>query len=113
MPPVPPTPPKIPTGRELYDAIMGHIEPELATDAAKTLDDKYKNETPEQRAARIRRYDLAFGRYEEAYSEYIATLDAQVTRYRRAAFAHTESRDRDAEKGVLGRIGTFFQQAAA
>lgn len=106
-----PQPPKIPTGRELYDALMSHIEPELVTEVAKTIEEKYKNETPEQHALRMKRYDLAFERYEEAYREYMATLDAQVTRYRREAFAHTELSDRSAEESVLNQLGNFFQHA--
>lgn len=109
--PSPPAPPKVPTGRELYDALMGHIEPELVTDAAKLLDEKYKNETPEHHTARMKRYDLAFERYETSYCEYMKTLDAQVIRYRREAFGHTELRDRAREEGVLDQLGTFFQQA--
>ncbi len=109
---IPPQPPKIPTGRELYDTLMGHIEPELVTDMAKTLDVKYKDETPEQRALRTKRYDLAFERYEEAYREYMATLDVQVTRYRHQAFAHTEVQDRAGEENVLDQLGSMFQQAA-
>ena len=107
-----PAPPKIPTGRELYDALMGYIEPELVTDAARTIDAKYTNETPAHRAARMQRYDLAFERYEESYREYMATLDAQVVRYRREAFAHTELQDRAGDESVLRQIGTFFQPAA-
>lgn len=111
--PTSPASPKIPTGRELYDALMGHIEPELVTDAVKMIDGKYNDETPENHAMRMKRYNLAFERYEESYRQYMATLDAQVTRYRRAAFAHTELQDRSAEESVLERIGTFLQRAAA
>ena len=103
----------MPTGRELYDALMGHIEPELVTNAAKELDAKYANETSEHHAARMKRYDLAFERYEEAYREYMATLDAQVVRYRREAYGHTELSDRAREEGILDQLGTYFQQATA
>ena len=110
--PPPPAPPKIPTGRELYDALMGHIEPELVTDASKLLDEKYKDETPEHHAARMKRYDLAFERYEESYREYMATLDAQVVRYRHQAFAHTELTDRaESDDGILAQLDGFFQTA--
>ena len=109
--PLPPVPPKVPTGRELYDALMSHIEPELITAAAKTIGEKYQDEMPEQHARRMKRYALAFERYETAYREYMATLDAQVARYRREAFGHTELRDRAGEEGVLDQLGAFFQQA--
>ncbi len=93
---------------------MGHIEPELVTEASKTLDAKYKDETPEDHAARMKRYDLAFERYEQAYNEYMATLDAQVTRYRHQAFAHTELTDRsENEDGILAKLDGFFQTATS
>ena len=93
---------------------MGQIEPELVTEAAKVLDEKYKSETPEQHAARMKRYDLAFERYEEAYRQYMATLDDQVSRYRRQAFEHTELTDRrENDDGILARIDGFFQQTAS
>ena len=109
--PPPPAPPKIPTGQELYDAIMHYIEPELTSVNAKKLDEIYKNETPENHVERMKKYDLAFERYEKAYREYMATLDAQVTRYRREAFNHTELKDRAEEESIFGQLGTFFQQA--
>lgn len=91
---------------------MSHIEPELVTDAAKTLEEKYKNETPENHAQRMKRYDLAFERYEQAYGEYMATLDTQVTRYRRQAFSHTELEDRASDQTLLDQIGSAFQKFA-
>ena len=112
--PIPPRPhpPKIPTGQELYDAIMMNIEPELTTDIAKTLDAKYKDESPEDRAARNQKYDLAFERYEEAYKEYMATLDSQVHRYRREVLVHAEMEDRVQDEPLLDKISGFFQQPA-
>jgi hypothetical protein len=111
--PIPPAPvpPKIPTGQELFDALMMHLEPELTSTKAKTLDEKYKNETPADHAARMKRYDLAFERYETAYNEYMATLDAQVKRYSRDSLAHTERKDQANDQGLLSQFDTFFQAA--
>lgn len=108
-----PQPPKIPTGRELYDALMSHIEPELMSGMVETLEETYKNETPENRALRMKRYALAFERCQTAYDEYMETLDTQVNRYRRSAFAHAEMEDRAQDEGLLNQLGNFFQQAAA
>jgi hypothetical protein len=100
----PPSPPAIPTGQELYDALMGHIEPELTTEGQETLAEKYKGETPEEQEERKKRYELAFERYEQAYQDYIQTLQAQVERYRRNSFQHVELEDRVEEEGLLGRL---------
>ncbi len=107
-----PAPPKIPTGRELYDAMMHHFEPELTTAMAATLSGKYKNESAEDKAVRMNRYELAFERCDKAYNEYMETLDTQVKRYQREAFAHAEMSDRQHDEGFLDHLGTLFQTAA-
>ena len=111
--PAPPAPPTIPTGRELYDALMAHIEPELTSAQAKTLTEKYKGETPDQHAARMQRYELAFERCQQSYDEYMQTLDTQVKRYRKEAFTHAETQDRSRDENVLTKFGNFFQSSAA
>ena len=109
----PPPPPAIPTGRELYDALMAHIEPELTSAQAKTLAAKYKNETPENHALRMKRYELAFERCQQSYDEYMQTLDTQVKRYRKEAFTHAEAQDRSQDEDVLAQFGTLFQSSVA
>lgn len=94
----------IPTGQELYDAIMGHIEPELTTGCLPVLEEKYVDETPEEQAKRTQRYELAFERYDLAYEGYIQTLQTQVDRYRRHSFAKVEVEDRQEEEGFLKKL---------
>ncbi len=111
--PPPPAPPAMPlTGRELYDALMMHIEPELTSAQAKTLAEKYKGETPENHAARMQRYELAFERCQHSYDEYMQTLDTQVKRYRKEAFTHAEAQDRNRDEDVLAKFGNIFQSSA-
>ena len=100
----PPAPPRIPTGQELYDLIMGQIEPDLTTENVKQLSRLYKDETSEQLTQRRKRYDVAVERYKQAYDEYVATLRAQVERYKRQAFDHAEIQDRGVENGFLGAL---------
>jgi hypothetical protein len=112
--PIPPAPepPRIPTGQELFDAIMGRIEPELTSTAAAQVAEKYKSETAEERKVRMQRYELAFERYDQAYEGYIATLHTQVGRYRQESFQHVELKDRNQEQGVLDQLSNMFLQAA-
>lgn len=88
---------EIPTGQELYDKIMGEIEPDLTSAGKKTLAEKYKDETPEQRALRKVRYQQALARYDEAYEGYMRTLKAQVERHRHQQFQDVEAKDRRQE----------------
>ncbi len=110
--PPPPVPPAIPTGRELYDALMGHIEPELTTAGRTLLPETYKNETAEDKAARMKRYELAFERCEQSYNDYLQTLDTQVNRYRREAFAHVEIRDRARDEGFFDQFNSLVTNLA-
>lgn len=91
--------------------LMQHIEPELTTEGLKTVEEKYKSETPEEKEARKKRYALAFERYDQAYSEYVQTLQTQVTRYRKDSFEHVELEDRSQEENILESLTQgIFQQ---
>lgn len=102
------TPPRIPTGQELFDAIMGYIEPELTTEGVKTLDAKYKNETPDQQLERRKRYARAYEQYEKAYQETMETLHAQINRYSRVSFEQMEQGDRTDEESTLNSLSQAF-----
>lgn len=110
--PPPPARPAIPTGRELYDMLMAHIEPELTTEGRKKLAETYANETPENKAKRMKRYALAFERCEKSYQEYLETLDTQVARYRRDVITHAEICDRNDEDGFFNQFDVLLQSAA-
>lgn len=105
-----PEPPAIPTGREIYDAIMAHIEPELTSEGCKKLAETYAHETPDEKIARMDRYALAFERCEVAYQEYMQTIDVQMNRYRREAFVHAETDDRARDDGILDQLSTLLSQ---
>ncbi len=104
-------PPHIPTGQELYDALMGNIEPELTSQGSLALEQTYQNETPEDREQRLNRYDLAFDRYEQAETEYLAMLQEQVNRYKREASTRAEMDSRESDENVLGSLLQSFQSA--
>lgn len=100
--------PAIPTGQELFDWIMGQIEPELTTAGVKTLAAKYKDETPEQQLARRKRYELAYKRYDEAYTKTVDVLQAQMMRYRRSSFDEVEQESRAREQARLQTLSSAF-----
>ena len=104
--------PRIPTGQELYDAIMCEIEPELTTDGVKRIAQTYKDETPHERYERKKRYILAFERYDQAYEGYIQTLQTQVDRYCKSSFEAAEVEDREQEKSSMDAIHQAILQTA-
>ena len=97
-------PPVIPTGQEIFDAIMGQIEPELTSEGIKTLEEKYKNESQADAYARRARYALAYERYEKSYDETMSMLHTQVDRYRRSSFSQVEQEDRANESAAFDAI---------
>lgn len=105
-----PARPTIPTGRELYDQIMGHIEPELTTEGRKILGEKYKVETSEQKQKRAVRYKIAFERCAKACDEYLVTLRVQADRYVRVRREHLESKDRALDESSFDEtFGGIYQ----
>ena len=106
--PIPIVSPDIPTGPQLFNAIMGTIEPELTTEGMKTLKEKYKNETPADAGKRKLRYQKAFAQYDEAYAKAIAALQSQQDQYRRASFNRLENDDRASEQKTMNTFLRVF-----
>lgn len=101
----------IPTGVELYDAIMGEIEPELTTSQLLLLKKKYAKETAQEGKERHARYNRAFALYERCYQEYTADLDVKSAACQRTARKladkHTKLEQSHAEQNLLDAIDSL------
>jgi hypothetical protein len=93
-----PEPDAIARGKQIYDQIMAEIDPELVTDSLTTLSEKYKDETPEQAAARSARYDAAFAEYDKRYAAYMTDLGGKVKSLQRTVRAGIENDERAEEQ---------------
>ncbi len=102
---------EIPTGQEIYDRIMGEIEPDLTSEGRKTLPEKYKTETPQERALRKVRYERALERYDQAYGGYLRTLKTQVERERKGLFQAVEQDDRKKEAVWMKNFPSLLRAA--
>ncbi len=104
-------PPAVLAGDALYDFLMAQIDPELTIAQLATLAEKYKDETPDQAAARAKRYSQAFEKYEEAFARYGAQWQEQFSRYERIALESLEHLDRandeKAMEEVYAKIASF------
>ncbi|MEK7137806.1 MAG: hypothetical protein AAB853_06020 [Patescibacteria group bacterium] len=103
-----PTPLTIPTGEEIYDALMSQIEPELTSSQLPLLAEKYKDETPDQKEVRRKRYNAAFAKYDELYTAYVADMDARIHRYHREALRSIEEWSTGQESKKLDDIAASF-----
>ncbi len=80
-----------PTGTEVYDALMGAIDPELLSANLEHLDDAYASETQEARKVRYERYSDAFAKYDQAFAVWQTELQKTVHAYRRTAMQSAEA----------------------
>ena len=87
-----PTSPVIEGGTEVYDRIMGQIEPDLTSKNIKTLDVKYAEESMQEKAKRMERYKKAFAAYLEAYEAHQAQQTSDVRSYGRKLTASIENK---------------------
>jgi len=105
---MPVIPPVIPDAKELYDSIMSTIEPELCTDQIPLLTEKYKDETQEQRTARLKKYNSAFEAYDKALDAYIKNLHQEVGVYRKQVLGEAEKHSRSEELSKLSQLENTF-----
>jgi hypothetical protein len=94
----PPDPPKIPTAEELYDQIMGGIEPELMRANLEKLDALYvADSTKEKKEARAKKYEEAFEKFYKKVEEYVEDLYGKAKKYYNSSLKTIEEEDRGKE----------------
>lgn len=102
-------PPKILSGKEIYDVLMREIEPELLSDNLPRLKEQSSHDTPEQMRERALRYEKAFAEYDKRFQKYAEDLHAKVVHYRKQALHSVEAQDRSREEiSINSRLGSFF-----
>jgi len=104
-------PPYVPTPEELYDFLMGQIEPELTLASIPGLQRKYREETEQERQARMGRYKKAYAAYEQALAQYTKDLEQRTSMYRREAFASAEVRAQKQEENRLADLEASIHAA--
>lgn len=108
---LPPLPALPASGEEIYDALMGQIEPELTTAEQLLLEEKYKDEPPGQRVARLERYRKAFEEYDRHYAAYMRQMESSVQRYRHTLQTSVEQAakqdDATAMRSLEGQISAL------
>ena len=106
-----PAMPPVLTGDEIYNSLMGQIEPELLIAVMPTLEEKYKNEMPEQAKERAARYQKAFDAYDQKFEEYKRNWQEQWGKYKRQAMRGAEEKNRTEETNDLSAVEAAITQA--
>lgn len=104
---VPPVPPVIPPGQQVYAMLMGQIEPDLAMDnTAREM--QYTGETEDQKKARFARYKKAFAEYRKKSGEAFARMHQEVDAYCRLTVKYAEGQASATEQEKLKHIEEQF-----
>lgn len=103
----------IPSGSEVYDAIMGKIEPELVSGNLPLLAEKYRDEPEKERLARMQRYKAAFTKYDEVYDRWLSKMRTAVKAKRLDAFKKAEVKVKQQDETALQDLEAQFSVTAA
>lgn len=103
----PPLPP-LKSGAEIYDGIMAAIEPELTTAQVALLEEKYKDETPEQKKARSERYAKAMEEYIKRYVEFLHDQESQVRAFATRVLHFFEAKAAEADQEHVRSLEASF-----
>lgn len=96
--------PAIITGEQIYNAIMGEIEPDLVTTSGVSTDVRLKGESKAKSTARMERYRKAFALYEKCFTAYVAHLRNESKKSRSATRIATEQKLHDDEAATADRL---------
>lgn len=99
--PTPPNPPVIPSPEEVYDQLMGAIEPELLRANLSNLDALYAGDTEEQKKARAERYKQAFEKFYEEAEKFVQGLGEKAKQYYHKSLRTLEEEDRGKEEEAM------------
>ena len=93
-----------PIDPQMYDTLMAKINPELTTEGLKTLDAKYKNETPEQAKVRAAAYEKSFAEYDRLAETQLSKMKSASRTYRRQAMQTVEHMERKDEESAMEQM---------
>jgi hypothetical protein len=96
---------------ELFDLLMGSIEPELTSAQIPLLDAKYKDETPEEKKLRGERYAAAFAQFEQTFALLMEAWDRSLAAFRDSAISGSKGRVAAQDVQRLEDIGGLIQDA--
>ena len=94
---------------EIYNLLMGAIEPDLLLSVIPTLDSKYKGEAPAEHEARMKRYQEAYKKFDTELAEFMSTVNSKARTARKSALKQKESQSREEESNAIGSLEAAFQ----
>jgi len=93
---------------QIYDMIMGSIEPDLLLANIPGLDEKYAAENEEEHKARMKKYKEAYKKFDTELAEFMGRIKNETRVSKRASLKKKEQKARMAEEGELKNIEAAF-----
>jgi len=103
----------IPSGTDVYDALMGDIDLDLVSVNLPRLDAMYPNETPAEHDARMKRYAAAFEKYAIAFNNWTANFQIALAAVRHETLKLAEKNSRNEEEKTLSTLEIQFDSPSA
>ena len=100
------TPPYVPDGDEIYDTLMGKIEPELLSYNIPYLREAIEGDTPEERRERGERYVKAYEEYDRQFAEYQKELKNQFLSYKKNSLSALEGHMKIVDNEQIAELET-------
>ncbi len=94
---------------ELYNLLMAEIEPDLLLENIPGLDAKYANETAEEKQARMKRYEVAYKKFDGEFNKFMADVDTKVRTSKRDTLRSQEQAVRQQEENDLNSLASAFR----
>ena len=94
--------------KQLYDVLMAEIEPDLLLTNIPLLDKKYAGETPEEKAVRMKRYEVAYKEFDRQFSEFMVDVNGEVRTTKRKSLEAKEEESHQSDQQVLSSLETAF-----
>lgn len=88
----------------IYDALMEQIEPDLMTTNVRTLDERYAGESPDDKAARYERYQLALMVMDECLEDLMMDMHFDVLELKHALTQMAKQENREEERDAIADV---------
>ena len=93
---------------EVYDLLMADIEPDLLLKSIPMLDEKYRAETSAEHAARLKRYQVAYTKFDQSFNEFSVKIGGSVRSMKRDALKQKEKQATNEESQTIEDLTKNF-----
>jgi hypothetical protein len=94
---------------QVYNKLMGEIEPDLLLENIPKIDKKYADETDKQKKSRLKRYKKAYAKYDEKFKEFMSSVHAKSRINKKKALHEEEVKSKQEDQGSIDSLELLFE----